>query len=244
MVEDFSGTLAVTSFNQAFLAQKIRVGTRLSLHGKVEQYDYYKQMSSPKYSILDNEPQAHSEIIPLYPLSEGLTQGQIQSAVRKAMEKFLVCCTEFLSSEILAKYHFPERMNAFRILHQPQPGEGAPTDIAGQQDELLFEQLNDLPEQPRETETPWRKAQQRLIFEELYLHQLILNRQSLMVQRQEGIAHIPPDPDPFQNEPGELNPHNPGHWAAFLFRTCPSNSQKTSARSVRRFRRICVLMHP
>lgn len=221
MVEDFSGTLAVTWFNQAFLAQKIRVGTRLSLHGKVEQYDYYKQMSSPKYSILDNEPQAHSEIIPLYPLSEGLTQGQIQSAVRKAMEKFLVCCREFLSSEILAKYHFPERMNAFRILHQPQPGEGAPTDIAGQQDELLFEQLNDLPEQPRETETPWRKAQQRLIFEELYLHQLILNRQSLMVQRQEGIAHIPPDPDPFQNEPGELNPHNPGHWAAFFIQNLP-----------------------
>ena len=208
IVEDPVGTMTAVWFNQPFLMNKITVGETLLLHGKVEFYDHHFQMSAPKFQLLGEDQSPAGGILPLYPLTEGLTQTLIRNAVSKALDRFGDELTDFLPPGVIRECGFFPRREAFRILHAPQPGEGAPTDRAIPE-EMLFqtseEPLWDFGPDAAASDpnSPWSRARRQLIFEELFLHQFILQRYAGRLKKQTGISHLLPDPDPFAAPPDE-----------------------------------------
>ena len=63
LVDDRTGTIAATWFNQPFLAEKFRKGQEVLLHGKIGSYKYL-QIVNPEFEFLDegrgNPPEADS----------------------------------------------------------------------------------------------------------------------------------------------------------------------------------------
>lgn len=226
-IKDSTGFLSVVWFNQAYLEKQLKVGQRLLLHGKVDYYGAMVKMSSPKFQVVstDKDKEEGQGLVPLYPLCEGLTQTVVRKTVLKALERYGGDCREFLPPFVLQQYGFPERVPAFRILHDPQPGEGAPTDAANRQFSLP-------PEANAESSQPdylragdpgmlWEKARRRLIFEEFFLHQFILRRIGGKRKKEIGIAHSKPSPNPWKENSDSLDLNDPKTWPSQFIRSLP-----------------------
>ena len=226
-VTDRTADMLVVWFNQPFLRDKIKRGVRLLLHGKVELYNSFLQMSAPKYQILDkNEPEPDGGgILPLYPLSEGLTQGAVRKVIQKALERFGPFCEDFLPPDCLARHGYPSRLKAFTLLHRPQPGDGAPTDLNAKPVNLLWDSgEEETPPAPWLTGVPdsaWEKARRRLVFEEFFLHQLLTQKNRAARQQMRGIEHPLPHPSPWGAEAAPGTSDDPRNWPALFVQNLP-----------------------
>ncbi|MBD3267721.1 DEAD/DEAH box helicase, partial [bacterium] len=201
VVDDSTGSLTVVWFNQPYLKDKVKQGARLLLHGKAEYYDGYLQMSAPK--IQEADENAQTGIAPLYPLTDGLTQPILRKVMRGAFERYSHFLDETLPEAIRDQYAFPTRQEAFRILHLPNPGEGAPIEtIVNQSNFIMPDGEEDMESHAflpaGDLSTAWGRARQRLVFEEFFMHQLVLQAHSGRVKKQNGIQHIQPLPSPWQ----------------------------------------------
>ncbi len=240
-VKDDTAEMIVVWFNQPFLRDKIKKGVRLLLHGKVELYNSFLQMSSPKYQILElDEPESgESGIQPLYPLSEGLTQGVVRKAIQKALERFGAFCEEFLPPEWLERHKYPGRFKAFTTLHRPQPEDGAPTDVNAKQMNFLWESgEEEAPPVPYLTGAPdstWEKARRRLVFEEFLLHQLLTQKNRAARHQQRGIAHPLPDPSPWEEGAAGANPNDPRGWPGVFVKNLPFRLTEDQVQVCREF---------
>ncbi|MBN2326267.1 MAG: ATP-dependent DNA helicase RecG [Candidatus Omnitrophica bacterium] len=226
-VKDATGYLSVVWFNQPYLQKQIKVGQRLLLHGKVDYFGPILQMSSPRHQeISAGDDQSDSPgVVPIYPLCEGLTQAVVCKVIRKALERFSGDCREFLPEALLKTNGFPARTEAFRILHNPQPGEGAPTQEAASLPEgagsLEDAEASSAGLQCGDARLIWEKARKRLVFEEFFLHQLILRQYNGIRKQTPGVAHPKPDPDPWTPSKETLDLSNPRTWPAQFVRSLP-----------------------
>ncbi len=147
VIRDNTGVVYATWFNQVYLKKIFREGDKVVLSGKVE---FYKrlQLSSPEYEILsseDNEKIHTGRIVPIYPLSEGLWQRTLRSAMNVMVETHAdELIEEFLPYSIMKKYEFMDLKDAIKNIHFPES------------EELLS------------------KARQRIIYNELFLFQFAL----------------------------------------------------------------------
>ncbi|MEW6238339.1 MAG: ATP-dependent DNA helicase RecG [Candidatus Omnitrophota bacterium] len=222
VIEDETGAMLAVWFNQSYLADKIRVGTRLLLHGRTDLYDRMMQMSSPKHRIVDDDDDSTQGVEPIYPLSEGLTQGALRKILRSALDRFGGACQEFLPVGILEFHQFPLRLEAFRILHFPKHGEGAPTDRCEQEMELLKDGEAGFAQTlaAGDPHSLWEKARKRLVFEEFFIHQFLLRRYHGQVKKQIGVSHPHPAPDPWAQRI-EIIEDGPSAWPALFIESLP-----------------------
>ncbi len=153
-VGDGSGTLTLRFFHfsnaqRAGLAR----GMRLRCHGEVRRGPLGLEMVHPEYRGIGAAGEALSQTLtPIYPSTEGLTQGRLRSLVRRALlatdSEGLI---DYLPQGLRADMHLPELREALEFLHQPPVGSELATLAAGA-----------------------HPAQRRLALEELLAHQLSL----------------------------------------------------------------------
>jgi ATP-dependent DNA helicase RecG len=128
-------------------------GTRLRCHGEVRRGPLGLEMVHPEYRRVTtvSEPLPDT-LTPIYPASEGLTQGRLRALVQQAFAALeRVPLLDLVPLELLSSQELPSLREALRFVHQPPVG----TDLAG----LVSGR---------------HPAQQRLAFEELLAHQLSL----------------------------------------------------------------------
>jgi ATP-dependent DNA helicase RecG len=224
VIADETGSILAVWFNQSFLTQKIQKGSTVILHGKVEHYDGFAQMSVPKVEIVEND-QNTTGILPLYPLTEGLSQGVVRKIVQAAFAKFGQNWKEILPDTIRETYAYPTRIQALHTLHFPQPTDKAPTDLAIAQRNFLMDTGEEEIESSSfipsgDPATVWGKARQRLAFDEFLLHQLILRTHSEQAKTQTGIVHPMPEPSPWGEMTACAN-HDQAAWPALFVWNLP-----------------------
>ena len=119
-VTDESGTIAATWFNQPFLMNKFHVDDNLFLHGKVGAYKYL-QLLSPEYEIIQDDETNTKEggIIPVYPLTERISQVHFRKIMKEAVFHFADQIEEILPKELLVKNQLLPLDNAVRSIHSP-----------------------------------------------------------------------------------------------------------------------------
>lgn len=120
-VSDASGTIAATWFNQPFLANKFHVGDVLFLHGKVTEYRYL-QLLNPEYEIIhdDNASAQEGGVVPLYPLTEQISQLYLRKIMREAVTHFAGHVEEILPNELLKKNCLISIRDAIKNIHFPE----------------------------------------------------------------------------------------------------------------------------
>ena len=92
-------------FNQPFMREKFREGQHVLLSAKPRFRGGRWEMPHPRVTWLDGaEDQPEMRLLPLYPLTEGLTQYQMRRIVANALEKFSPVLEEVFSDALLRQY--------------------------------------------------------------------------------------------------------------------------------------------
>jgi ATP-dependent DNA helicase RecG len=128
-------------------------GARIRCYGEVRRGAAGLEMVHPEYRRIAGADEPLGELLtPVYPATEGLTQGRQRLLVQQAFAALARApLPELLPAELLAEKQLPTLEAALRFLHQPPVGTALATLAEGR-----------------------HPAQQRLAFEELLAHQLSL----------------------------------------------------------------------
>jgi len=166
-IGDDSGLAEAVFFNQEYLAEKFAEGGRLLLWGKVRIYKGRKQFQNPNFEILKEEASSEAftdPILPVYPLTEGLSQRQICSIQKRAVEDFADGFLEIQPPEILKRRRLLPIQEAIRKVHFPGTIEEA------------------------------REARRRLAYDELFLFQtaMALRKRKVEVEHKPHNIRITP----------------------------------------------------
>jgi len=169
---DGSGSLTLRFFYFSS-AQRLALarGTRLRCHGEVRRGPFGLELVHPEYRHITvlNEPLPQT-LTPIYPSTEGLTQGRLRMLVDRALQALdRDEVVELLPGKVLERLRLPSLRAALETMHRPPLGTELSELAAGR-----------------------HPAQRRLAFEELLAHQLSL----MELRRRTRREHAPPLPDP------------------------------------------------
>jgi ATP-dependent DNA helicase RecG len=143
LVRDESGMIEALWFNRPDLVDRFHSNQEILLSGQVTRYRGM-QLVNPMFELADDQAEFSfaNAIIPVYPLTEGLSLWTIRRAMTTAMEKCLASVPESLTPGIVEHYHFPGIRDALQAIHFPKDIESA---LRARErliyDELLYFQL-------------------------------------------------------------------------------------------------------
>jgi ATP-dependent DNA helicase RecG len=108
-------------FNQPWMIREFEVGDAVLFSGKPKRNAGRWEFSHPRVqSIGDADAGTSGEILPVYSLTEGLSQDQMRRIVRTAVEQFVELVADPLSDELRARLGVCGLREAIRELHLPQ----------------------------------------------------------------------------------------------------------------------------
>ncbi len=116
---DDSGSCTVTFFNQNFLKDKFPIGSTFRFWGKVEREGRGFAMSSPAHEPYD-EQMPPPDLYPVYRLTEGLSQKQLQKDMTAAMSLAREHMVDYLPDEIRRERGLCTLSFALRNIHAPE----------------------------------------------------------------------------------------------------------------------------
>jgi len=118
---DESGICQITFFNQDFLKNSFPVGASFRFYGKVERQGKIYAMSSPAFEPIQDGVELPA-LVPVYPLTEGISRKQIAKDVASALTvaAYAEEETDFLPDEIRRRLGFCTHAYALRNIHRPE----------------------------------------------------------------------------------------------------------------------------
>jgi ATP-dependent DNA helicase RecG len=120
LVSDGQDALRAIWFNQPFMREKFRVGQHVLMSAKPRRQGGRWEMAHPRVTWLDGEEdQPESRLLPLYPLTEGLSQYQVRRIVWAAVERFGGVLEEVFPDAMLAELGLMPIHEALAAIHAP-----------------------------------------------------------------------------------------------------------------------------
>ena len=135
VVSDQTGALNVVWYNNRYVKGQFMTGDEYILYGKITRNRGKLEMLNPVYEKKSKE-RFTGKIVPLYPLTEGLTQKILQSSMELAIKE-AGRLEEYIPAEIRNKYHIAELNYAMKNIHFPEDFESY--NIA--RERFVFEEL-------------------------------------------------------------------------------------------------------
>ena len=112
--------LRATWFNQPYLREKFQAGQRVLLSGKAKRRGLRWEMTHPKVQWLDeDESSPTGRVLPVYGLTEGVTQGRMRRLVQLAVEEFSQAVEEPLDPSFREQRNLLPIHEALQIIHSP-----------------------------------------------------------------------------------------------------------------------------
>jgi ATP-dependent DNA helicase RecG len=139
LVSDDTGYLLCKWFNQPYLKDRFQIGDRIVVSGLVLS-DHGLSMANPEYELLDSEDAEliHTgRIVPLHPVTGGLSAKQIRQVIKSALEGYLQQIAEPLPPELIMAKDLMGIRQAISQLHFPD----APEILEQAHRRLAFEEL-------------------------------------------------------------------------------------------------------
>lgn len=116
-VSDDSGGMQMVWYNNKYIKNTFKSGDTYVFFGKIIMSGNKKQMLNPVFEKYGAEKYT-GKIVPLYPLTEGLTQKIVQSTIAEAL-KSVNELTEYIPSHIRTKYNIARIDYAMKNIHFP-----------------------------------------------------------------------------------------------------------------------------
>ena len=118
-VADTTGRLNLTFFNAKYAAEQLHYGEEYLFYGAVSGDFIGYSMTNPVFEPVDSAPGVTRRILPVYPLTAGLTNAAVGRAVVQAME---ICPApeEIIPQQIRREFDILPAEEAYRAIHAPQ----------------------------------------------------------------------------------------------------------------------------
>jgi len=127
MLHDGSGEIELVWFKGiVYVDRMLKPGTVYRVYGKINNFKGKLSIAHPELdAIIPNAPTKPLNLVPVYPLTEGLRRKKLENkflvtAAQNAVNSSLYDIPENLPHEIIAKYKFLSRKDAVKELHFPQ----------------------------------------------------------------------------------------------------------------------------
>lgn len=129
IVNDGTGTAELICFNRAFLEKSLIPSTIITVTGKFEVK--YGKLQSTAFEAIKHDTVVEtgidissiapkeSGIIPVYPLTEGLSQKAVTKAVSQALQQYAHGIENELPSELIKARGLLPKQDAIRLIHRP-----------------------------------------------------------------------------------------------------------------------------
>jgi len=159
-LSDGSGMIQCTWFNQPYLADRIKPKMQIVVSGKVDEYLGRLTFQSPEWEMLERELLHTARLVPVYPLTEGLSGRWLRKLMKRSVDYWAprMQREEHLPPSVLQAAHLMSLSDALAHIHFP-------------------DDWSDL-----------ERARQRLAFDELFVIQLGVMRQRQAWRAQPGRA--------------------------------------------------------
>ena len=145
VVKDDTGLLGVVWFNQPYVANILKPGTKARFSGKISKNKNGLVMTNPTYEPatgIDTEVTLANALLSVYPETYGLTSRWLRYQIQRLL-KNLALQPEALPKKILEKYHLPPFNRAIRAIHFPKTaGEAEASRKRFSFEEIFIIQLN------------------------------------------------------------------------------------------------------
>ncbi|MCH2571050.1 MAG: ATP-dependent DNA helicase RecG [Planctomycetes bacterium] len=122
LVSDESDSLLAVWFNQPYMQDKFSPEDKVLLSGKPTHDKGQWKMTNPQIQELveqENSPRSAHPILPVYPLTEGLTTPAMHRAVKYALQTYSHDFREILPTSFLESNHLVSIPEAFHTVHFP-----------------------------------------------------------------------------------------------------------------------------
>jgi ATP-dependent DNA helicase RecG len=158
-VGDATGRAFLVWFNQPYMEKKFRIGQRLFVFGKATQVFGQLTFQTPEVEEITGDANLQvGRLVPVYPLTEGLSQNFVRSLVQETVWRTIDRLEETLPETVRQRYNLMPLREALRQIHFPDD------------DEKL------------------EAARRRIVFDEFLTLQLVLALRKKGIKEHEGIA--------------------------------------------------------
>lgn len=147
ILSDGTGFIEATWFNQPYLAERIRPGQQIVVSGKVDEFLGHLCLTSPEWEPLQRELLHTGRLVPVYPLTEGVSKRWVREMVKRTIDFWAARLPDHLPPLVRQEHRLLDLSAALQQIHFPDSTESL------------------------------QKARYRLAFDELFVFQLGLLRQ-------------------------------------------------------------------
>ena len=133
---DHTGTLHLTFFNQSYLKDALKPGVTYVFYGKVEEMGHSRSMTNPVFER-EGEGKHTGLIMPVYPLTAGISNNLMAGMTRRAADECLDGLTETLPEPVRLTHQLCQVEYAYRNIHYPDSFEA----LGLARRRLVFEEL-------------------------------------------------------------------------------------------------------
>lgn len=118
-IKDNSTAGYLTWFNQEYLKDKFKIGEIYRVNGKVNKMGLEFQIMNPAFETLD-QSQKTGRILPIYALTEGVTNNEMIRIVNFALNSSMKYIEEVLPTELREKYKLLGIDESLKNIHNPK----------------------------------------------------------------------------------------------------------------------------
>lgn len=136
-VKDNTGMAYLTWFNQDYLADNFRIGEKLTINGKVKRIANEIQIQNPTYEKEGSSNKKVGRIVPIYSLTDKLTNNEMTLIVNNALKSYISNVKEIFPKSIIDKFNLISVKEAILNIHFPQSREK----FLKSRQRLVFEEL-------------------------------------------------------------------------------------------------------
>ena len=117
-VADHTARLSLTFFNNKYVAEQLQYGKEYIFYGAVSGDFIGYNMTNPIFESLDSAPVTTRRVLPIYPLTAGLSNAVLLRCIQQALA---ICDPpeEILPEAIRRQYGILPAERAYQIIHQP-----------------------------------------------------------------------------------------------------------------------------
>ncbi|MEA3344736.1 MAG: ATP-dependent DNA helicase RecG [Chloroflexota bacterium] len=137
VISDGTGTIQATWFNQPYLTKTLRAGRQVVISGEVDEYLGRLVFTSPEWEILAPKLVHTNGIIPVYPLTEGISARWMRRQMKRTVDYWTLRLPDHLPSDVRERRSLLPLDEAIRQIHFPEGQE----DLARARRRLSFDDL-------------------------------------------------------------------------------------------------------
>ena len=122
-ITDGTGMLTASFFGQPYLRSTLEPGVRVVFSGKTGLYGGRITMDNPEWEFVEQEALHTRGIVPVYPLTKGLSAHSMRRLSRKMLDRYVQHVPDYMPETVLDRMDLPDLAWALRQMHLPDSDE-------------------------------------------------------------------------------------------------------------------------